>query len=75
MRALQADVGLRHSLATHGLQTIEERHTCRHRVDKLLAVIAALNTDIRPALPMREEAGGRGPAQGDASGTPKTAAA
>jgi spore maturation protein CgeB len=43
MRALQADVGLRRSLAVHGLQTIEERHTCAHRVDKLLAIVDVLN--------------------------------
>jgi spore maturation protein CgeB len=43
MRALQADVGLRRSLAANGLQTIQERHTCAHRVDKLLAIVDVLN--------------------------------
>jgi spore maturation protein CgeB len=42
MRALVADVGLRHTLATHGLATIAARHTCAHRVDELLAILARL---------------------------------
>jgi spore maturation protein CgeB len=49
MRALQADVGLRRSLAAHGLQTIAERHTCSHRVDKLLAIVETLNHASRMA--------------------------
>jgi len=42
MRALAADAGLRHALATHGLATIAARHTCAHRVDELLAILARL---------------------------------
>jgi spore maturation protein CgeB len=43
MRALQADGGLRRSLATHGLQTIRARHTCAHRVDQLLGIVRDLS--------------------------------
>ncbi|MBV8612822.1 MAG: glycosyltransferase, partial [Acetobacteraceae bacterium] len=42
MRALAADPGLRHALAAHGLATIAARHTCAHRVDALLAILARL---------------------------------
>jgi spore maturation protein CgeB len=42
MRALAADAGLRRRLAAHGLATIAARHTCAHRVDELLAILARL---------------------------------
>lgn len=34
-------------LATHGLNTITERHTCAHRVDELLAIYAELAQESR----------------------------
>jgi spore maturation protein CgeB len=37
-----ADPGLASSLASNGLRTIRERHTCAHRVDQLLAICAEL---------------------------------
>jgi spore maturation protein CgeB len=37
MRALLSDAGLAHELSTRGLETIQRRHTCAHRVDELLA--------------------------------------
>ncbi len=49
MRALQADGALRCSLATHGLQTIKERHTCKHRVDELLAIVETFRARPRAA--------------------------
>ena len=38
MRALLSDKQMARELADHGLRTIEERHTCAHRVDELLAI-------------------------------------
>jgi spore maturation protein CgeB len=43
LRAVLADQALANELATHGLRTIRERHTCAHRVDELLAVCGELN--------------------------------
>jgi spore maturation protein CgeB len=42
IRAVLADPGLASSLASNGLRTIRERHTCAHRVDQLLAICAEL---------------------------------
>jgi spore maturation protein CgeB len=36
------DPDLARSLASRGLQTIRERHTCAHRVDELLAICAEI---------------------------------
>lgn len=42
LRALREDAALRRALAAHGLSTIAARHSCAHRVDELLAILAAL---------------------------------
>ncbi len=42
LRDVRDDPGLRRSLARHGLETIRARHTCRHRVDELLAFVGRL---------------------------------
>jgi spore maturation protein CgeB len=42
MRDLTHDVGLRRSLAARGLKTILSRHTCGHRAQYLLGLVAAL---------------------------------
>ncbi len=42
LRALVADPAMRAEQAARGLRTIRDRHTCRHRVDELLAILAAL---------------------------------
>ncbi len=42
LRALHDDPGLRADLARSGLETIRARHTCAHRVDELLAIVARL---------------------------------
>ena len=39
--SLRDDPGLRAALAAHGLETIQARHTCAHRVDELLPLVAA----------------------------------
>jgi spore maturation protein CgeB len=43
MRALIADKAMAREIADNGLQTILRRHTCRHRVDELLGILASLN--------------------------------
>jgi spore maturation protein CgeB len=53
MRALirlKRDPELRRSLATNGLETIRKRHTCAHRVDELLAIVARLRAGPREAV-------------------------
>jgi spore maturation protein CgeB len=42
LTALRDDAGLRRSLVEHGLATIRARHSCAHRVDQLLAIVASL---------------------------------
>jgi spore maturation protein CgeB len=34
-------------MARRGRQTILSRHTCRHRVDELLEIVAGLEADFR----------------------------
>ncbi len=42
MRAVAADPALRASLAAQGLATIQARHSCAHRAEELLAILARL---------------------------------
>ncbi len=42
LAALRDDPDLRAALTAHGLATIRARHTCAHRVDELMAVLAVL---------------------------------
>ncbi len=42
LRQLREDPALRAALVANGLETIRARHTCAHRVDELLAIIATL---------------------------------
>jgi spore maturation protein CgeB len=44
MRAVREDPGLRSALVASGLETIRARHTCGHRADELLSVVAQLRT-------------------------------
>jgi spore maturation protein CgeB len=37
---------LRDALATHGLATIRARHSCAHRVDELLGILATLSNKV-----------------------------
>lgn len=46
MAAVASDPSLRASLVRHGLETIAARHTCTHRVDELLAIVARLGAAI-----------------------------
>lgn len=49
LRDVAADPALRASLAAHGLATIRARHSCAHRVDELLTIVAALRSPERNA--------------------------
>jgi spore maturation protein CgeB len=42
MRDLREDAALRTALIASGLETIRGRHTCAHRADELLAIVATL---------------------------------
>ena len=42
---LANDPAMRAELAAHGIATILARHTCEHRVDELLAIVATLGRD------------------------------
>jgi spore maturation protein CgeB len=44
LRALVHEPDLRSSLAQDGIETIRRRHTCAHRVDELLAIVATLES-------------------------------
>ena len=43
LSALRDDPQLREALAARGLATIRARHSCAHRVDELLGIVASLN--------------------------------
>ncbi|MBB4125951.1 spore maturation protein CgeB [Xanthomonas translucens] len=49
LRAVLHDPALAAELRAHGLRTIGERHSCAHRVDELLAVLA----ELQPPAPRR----------------------
>jgi spore maturation protein CgeB len=42
LEALRDDPGLRARVAAHGLATVRARHTCAHRAEELLAILARL---------------------------------
>jgi spore maturation protein CgeB len=57
LQLVLADAGLAASLAESGLETIRTRHSCRHRVDELFAVLAEIGTaPVQEALSVREAA-------------------
>jgi spore maturation protein CgeB len=49
LRQVLGEPELAAELARHGLATIAARHTCAHRVDELLAILAGLRRGRRPA--------------------------
>jgi spore maturation protein CgeB len=57
LRDLRHDDAMAAELAAHGRRTILQRHTCRHRVDELLAIGRALGLDVearpRATAPLR----------------------
>ncbi|WP_181707029.1 CgeB family protein [Chthonobacter rhizosphaerae] len=56
MRELLADTDRSAHMAASGLATIEARHTCRHRVDELFAVLADCGTTHVKSLVAAKEA-------------------
>lgn len=52
MRAVLNDAALAQSLVAAGLETILDRHTCRHRVDELLEIAAVLGAGRTTAKEM-----------------------
>jgi spore maturation protein CgeB len=48
LRRLRADRELRADLVRSGLETIRARHTCAHRVDELLGIVASLGSALPP---------------------------
>jgi len=47
LRDVREDGALRAALVASGLETIRARHTCAHRVDELLAIVATLQAPAR----------------------------
>jgi spore maturation protein CgeB len=57
LRDVLHDAGLAQALASSGSETIRARHTCRHRADELLGILAACgNGHAAENLPAREAA-------------------
>ncbi len=46
LRALVSEPQMRAEQAARGLETIQARHTCRHRVDELLGLLARLDAPV-----------------------------
>lgn len=53
LRAVLSDPGLARQLSEQGRETLLGRHTCRHRVDELLAICASLGGATR--VPVRSD--------------------
>lgn len=53
LKRLCDDPDLRTALVKNGLETIRSRHTCAHRVDELLAILAKLGGKTASAPPVR----------------------
>ena len=51
IRELLADPARRAEISASGLETIRARHTCRHRVDELLAILSGLGVDTSTNSP------------------------
>jgi spore maturation protein CgeB len=57
LKALRDDPDLAGAVGRSGLETIRQRHTCAHRVDELLAILALRGTArVRDGLAIREAA-------------------
>jgi len=57
LRQILADPALADALVASGLETIRTRHTCRHRVDELLAILSAHGTSqVKTKLTFAEAA-------------------
>lgn len=57
LKSVLSDAALSRDLAASGLETIRARHTCRHRVDELLTILARSGTKrVRDTLHSQEAA-------------------
>lgn len=56
LRDIRDDAELRQNLAAHGLETIRARHTCDHRAEELLGVLARLGVPAPRPDPAMEPA-------------------
>ena len=56
VRQVLHEPGLAEDLARCGRETIEARHTCRHRVDELLSILRELGVEAPEAVRPREHA-------------------
>ena len=48
LQSLLTNPGQARDLAAHGLRTIQQRHTCAHRVDELLEIYEEMTVSGRP---------------------------
>jgi len=62
LREVVNDPALRRSLVDHGLETIRARHTCAHRADELLGIVARLNPSPLAGEGAERSEAGEGPA-------------
>ncbi|HEX8401641.1 MAG TPA: glycosyltransferase [Allosphingosinicella sp.] len=63
LQRLREDPALRAELVASGLETVRARHTCAHRVDELLGIVASLSS------PSRGEEGARSQSEWEGEGT------
>jgi spore maturation protein CgeB len=49
LRELLSDHRTARAMAEHGRRTVMARHTCVHRVNELLGIVAELNSEGSPA--------------------------
>ncbi|HYD88105.1 MAG TPA: glycosyltransferase [Vitreimonas sp.] len=52
---LRSDPACREELSRNGLETIRSRHTCAHRAEELLRIVAALRGAAAPASPVESQ--------------------
>jgi len=69
LTALQNDPALRDALVKSGLETVKARHTCAHRADELLGIVAHLNPS-----PISGEGGTRARSAWEGEGTSSSTA-
>lgn len=60
LRTVLNDPGLARELSEHGRRTILDRHTCRHRVDELLAIAGRVGLRPRAMPPSAQKTRGPG---------------
>jgi spore maturation protein CgeB len=56
MQAVLHDRALAQELARHGLDTIQRRHTCAHRVSELLNIVSTFDTATAPGAAAAQRA-------------------